>query len=86
MGSFLKDLSLGPTRAEVADVTNAVIEGADAVMLSGESANGNYPVESIQTQRAIIDAAERWAKQSEEDEDADDLAFDRPQVFFRHTP
>ena len=50
-----------PTRAEVADVTNAVIDGCDAVMLSGESANGQYPVESIETQAAIVTNAEEWA-------------------------
>lgn len=49
-----------PTRAEVADVTNAVIERADAVMLSGESANGDYPVLSVQTQREICETSEPW--------------------------
>ncbi len=47
-----------PTRAEVADVTNAVCDGADAVMLSGESANGKFPVQSIETMRSIIHASE----------------------------
>jgi len=47
-----------PTRAEVSDVSNAVIDHADAVMLSGESANGKYPVESIQTMTEIIKKTE----------------------------
>jgi pyruvate kinase len=47
-----------PTRAEVTDITNAILDGTDAVMLSGESAVGEYPVEATQMMARVVMAAE----------------------------
>ncbi len=55
-----------PTRAEVGDISNAALNGADAVMLSGETSVGKYPIQAVRYMQHILLELERWQQQNPE--------------------
>ncbi|MDR0979317.1 MAG: pyruvate kinase [Lachnospiraceae bacterium] len=70
-----------PTRAEVSDVANAIFDGTGAIMLSGESATGKFPVECVKTMNCISEAIEDsigyWSRFKKRDYDINELSDER---------
>jgi pyruvate kinase len=66
-----------PTRAEVSDVANAILDGTDAVMLSAETATGKYPVKVIEMVSTICERAEKYAEFTYEPHD-NNFQYERP--------
>ena len=73
-----------PTRAEVSDVANAVLDGTDAVMLSAETATGKYPVKAVAAMAEVIQGAETYHLSQSRPRERSDITFTQSEEAIAH--